>query len=438
MTETTKKVLVALFLCLIFCITLTLGVFCFSPNFDVNEYGDYYQSAYTVMQKSGAFTDTVKATYTLKLDEETQNTAENVAKSIETRLSKTYGYYGSKVEYDSEKQTISVEIPKSNNTNTQAKPSAQTILNNVIVDGKVEVLNVNYSNSPSYSEDSVLLSQEHFKRASVRSYINQDVTLYICRVRLTKEGRELAAQLAESTPYTVAIDGTVETWVYWTGNELQITYAYTDEATSAEHARSMAAYISSGALDATLTQEGSTEEINNKYGFIYLIVLGVIVLASFVFFVARYKALGLIPVLTQALALFVFMFFGVLVHLEIFNVGMYVGVIVAWLFVTFFSALPLEHIRKELNEGATYSKARNTAFACNWKNISLTVIAHAALLVLGIILWSIPTGITAPLGNALLYGSVLSFAVTFGFNRLMTRMITPYFFTDKKRGKARR
>ena len=223
MTVQTKKILVSLLLCLVLAVTVTLGVFCFIPNFEVNEVGDYYQSAYTVTQKSGAFTDTVKATYSIKLDEGTKG--ESVVNALKTRLEKTYGYYGSKVDYNEASGFVTVEIPKSDNTNTSVKPSAQTILNNVIVNGKVEILNVNYSNSPSYSQDSVVLTQEHFRRASVRSYINQDVTLYICRVRLTKEGSKLAEELAESTPYTVAIDGTVETWVYWTGSELQITYA---------------------------------------------------------------------------------------------------------------------------------------------------------------------------------------------------------------------
>ncbi len=436
MTVKTKKILVALLLCFVLAVTVTLGVFCFVPNFDVNDYGDFYQSALTVTQKSGAFTDTVKATYSLKLNEDAEGAgAENVVNAIKKRLSKTYGYYGASVDYDKDNGNITVEIPKSNNENTQVKPSAQTILNNVIVNGKVEILNVNYSNSPSYSEDSVVLSQEHFKRASVRSYLNQDVTLYICRVRLTKEGKELAKELAESTPYTCAVDGTVETWVYWTGNELQITYAYTDETTSAEHARAMAAYISSGALDATLTQEGSTETIENKYGWIYLAVFGAIALASFIFFAARYKGLSLIPIVTQALAVFVFMFFGALVHLELFNIAMGVGVILAYLFMTFFSAFTFEKIRKYMKDGKTYSWARYTAY--KETNI-VSAIAHGAFLVLGIILWVIPTLVTAPLGNAFVYGAILSFIVTYGVDRLFALMVGPFFEVKSSKSKVRK
>lgn len=439
MTLQTKKILISLLLCLVLALTVALGVFCFIPNFEVNMVGDYYQSAYAALQKSAAFTDTVKATYSIKLDDDAEG--ENVVNAIKTRLSKTYGYYGSKADYDKASGIVTVEIPVSDNTNTRVKPTAQTILNNVIVNGKVEILNVDYSSSPSYSEDSVVLTQEHFRHASVRSYLNQNVTLYICRVRLTKEGAKLAEALAESTPYTVAIDGSVETWVYWTGSELQITYAYTDEATSEEHARAMNAYISSGALNATLTQEGSTTTAENNLGWIYLAIMGAVVLASFIFFAVRYKALGLIPMVTQALAVFVFMFFGVLVHLEIFNIAMGIGVVLSYVFMTVFSALGFEKVRKLMVDGGkNYSVARHQALAFsrdNRKDIFISLIAHGALLVLGIILWVIPTLVTAPLGNAFVYGAVLSLIVTFGLNRLFALMVSPFFEVKKSKAKSR-
>ncbi len=438
MTVQTKKILVALCLCLVLAITVTLGVFAFIPNIKVNNFGDYYQSPFTTIQKSMAFTDRVEATYSIKLDDETaEKRAEkidNAVASIKTRLSKTYGYYGSEVKYDKDSDTITVAIPKSNNTNTGAKPAARTILSNVIVNGKVEILNVNYSSSPSYSEDSVLLTQEHFKSASVRSYLNQDVTLYICRVRLTKEGKKLAEELVESTPYTCAVDGTVETWVYWTGRELQITYAYGDEATSEQHAKAMAAYISSGALETTLTQKGSTVTTANKFGWIFMVVFGALVLASFVYFAVRFKGLCLIPILTQLLAVFVFMFFGALVHLELFNVAMAVGVLLSYAFMSFFSAFTFEKMRKFMKE-KTYSWSRYTAF--KQTNI-ISLIAHGALLVLGAILWAIPTLVTAPLGNAFVYAAILSFAVTFGLNRLFALMVGPFFEVKAAKSKTRK
>lgn len=441
MTVQTKKILVAVLLCLVFAVTVTLGVFSFIPNFDINDFGDYYQSPLTVIQKSSAFTDSVTATYNVKINEESELNGENVASAVRTRLSKTYGYYGASVDFDEEKQLLTVTIPKTNNTNTQYKASAQTILNNVIVNGKVEILSTDYSSSPSYSEDSVVLSQEHFGRASVRSYLNDSTTLYVCRVRLTKEGRNVAEeQLVSGTPYTCAIDGTVETWVYWSGSELQITYAYSNEVTSREHANAMAAYIGSGQLDATLTQEGRTEVTENKFGWIFLVVFGAIVLASFVFFAVRYKGLCIIPILTQALAIGVFMFFGALVHLEIFNVAAAVGVILAYAFMTVFSVFGFEKIRTLMASGKNYSVARYQALSFsrdNRRSIFTSLIAHAALLVLGIILWVIPTLVTAPLGNVFVYGAVLSFVATFCLNRLFAFLVSPFFDSYKAKGKSK-
>lgn len=430
MTVKTKKVLVALLLCLLIAATVTLGVFCFIPNFYIND-SDYFQSAFTAIQKSRAFTDTVKASYTLKLDEENeQATAENVVSSIKTRLTKIYGYYGSSVTYNEQDNLLTIEIPVSNNTNTQAKPSAQTILSNVIVDGKVEILNTQF-NSGNYSADSVLLTEEHFSSASVRSYLNQGVTFYICRVSLTDAGEELAETLSENTPYSCYIDQNLETWVYWTGSEIQITYAQNDPSVSQEHAKATAAYINSGALNATLSQEGSTVTVENKLGWIYILVLGLVILASWVFFAVRYKTVGLIPIFTQLLAVFVFIFFGALVHLEIFNVAMGVGVILAYVFMTVFSALSFEKMRKLMVEGGkNYAVARYQALSFsrdNRKPLLIALIAHGVLLVLGIILWVIPTLVTAPLGNALVYGAVLSLIVTFGLNRLFALLVAPYY-----------
>lgn len=440
MTRTVKRTLIIIFFCVLFCATVTLGVFGFIGNFDVNEFGEFYQSPLTAIQKSGAFTDSVKSIYKVKLDEDVEGlTADSIVKAIQTRLNKAYGYYGSKVEYDSESNSVSIQIPKSDNENTQVKPSEKSIMENVIINGKVEILSTAYSSSASYSADSVLLTQEHFRRASVRSYISQGTTLYICRVKLTKEGRQLAKdELETSSPYICALDEAVNTWVYWTGNDLQITYAYTDVATSEEYARAMASYISSGSLQATLTQEGVTETIENHYGWIFLVVFGALVLASFVYFAVRFKGLSIPVILTQALAVLVFMFFGALVHLEIFNVAMAIGVILAYAFMTFFSAVALEKLNRLLSEGKNYSVARYHTFTFGEKESRkdnfISLIAHGALLVLGIILWVIPTVVTAPLGNALVYGAVLSFVVTFCLNRLFALMLSP-FYEDNVKGR---
>lgn len=434
MTTNTKKILVALLLCFVLLVTVFLGVFCFIPNFSVNEYGNYYQSPLTVIQKSSAFTNSVKAQYSVKLDENVEDASiDGVIKAIKTRLVKAYGYYGSVVEYDEESGLINIQIPESNNSNTEVQYSAQTILNNVVVTGKVEILNASYPGT--YSESSVLLTQEHFKRASIQSYVNQDATMYVCKVSLTREGKKLAEALTTGTAYICALDGSSETWVYYTGSSLQIYYAYQEESQSLAKARAMAGFISSGTLDATLTSEGSVENIENNLGWIFLAVFGAIVLASFVFFAVRYKKLSIVPILMQALAIVIFMIFGALVHLEIFNIAMAVGVILAYAFMSFFTAFAFEKVCKATKDGKSYSWARHMKFN---EAMIVNLIAHGALLVLGIILWVIPTVVTAPLGNAFVYGAILSFVVTFCLNRLFALIISPFCEDNSKKTKARK
>lgn len=430
MTTKTKKILVAILLCLVLLVTVCLGVFCFIPDFEVNDYGDFYQSEATVLQKSSSFTNSVKAQYSVKLDEDADVNA--TIKAIKTRLVKAYGYYGSKVEYDEANGTISIEIPESSNKNTSVQYPAKTILSNLVSNGVVEIIN-----SDSYSKDNVVLTQEHFKSARIRSYVNLDRTMFVCRVKLTKEGKNIAKEkLVTGTPYYCALDGSVDTYVYYASGEIQIYYTFTEDsqrATYSARANAMLGYISSGSLGATLTQEGNTATIENNLGWIFYVVFGVIVLASFVFFAVRYRKLSIIPIILQALVVFIFLVFGALVYLEIFNIAMAVGVILAYVFMSFFTAYTFEKLRVRMQD-KSYSWARKVSFN---ETMIVNLIAHGSLLVLGIILWVIPTVVTAPLGNALVYGAILSFVVTFGLNRLFALLVSP-FFEDKSKKTARK
>ena len=68
MTKTTSIIL----LCIVTVLVLFLGVFSFIPDL---EYGDYnlYHSPFDLIQKSVAFTDSLKATYQVKFDEGTDS-----------------------------------------------------------------------------------------------------------------------------------------------------------------------------------------------------------------------------------------------------------------------------------------------------------------------------------------------------------------------------
>ena len=449
MTTKTKQILAIVLLSVICAIVLFLGIFSFIPTFGVCEY-DLYISPAEMIKKSKLFTDSMTATYLVELDEETEFSS--VQKILKSRFNKAYGYYGVQISYDEQTSSITVLLPNNGlptkilsdeemaaegaNKRVVKSNLAKSICDNIVVNGKVEILSTNYTNA-SYSEDSVVLTQEHFKSASVRSYINGERTLYICRVKLTKDGLQTANdKLTTSTPYTCAVDGEVNTWVYFTGSELQITYAFNDVDQSKENANVIASFINTDVLNATLTLDGSFEEISNNTAWIYLLVFGLIIIASFAFFAIRYKILGIAPMLWQACAVVVFTIFAGLVHLEIFNLAAAIGAILAYCFMTFFTYFVFERIRSAMAEGKSYSWARHTAFK---DTTIISLIAHGALLVLGIILWVIPSIVTTPLGCVFVYGAVLSFLVTFCLNRLFALIVAPFYdYTEKKGGKVRK
>ena len=424
-----KKVLAIVLLSVLCLITLFLGIFSFIPDFPFGQYNEYH-SPVGLIQKSNLFTDSVEAKYQVELDEDVEN-FDNALKVIKARFRQAYGYYGIKVNYNEKDGVVTVEIPKTTNA---AKSSANTKLSRIFANGKVEILSASYSSSATYSKDNVVLTQEHFKRASVRSYINGEDTLYVCKVKLTKEGVSVAEEeLENGTPYTCAVDESVETYVYYTGNELQIYYHSHDARQGKENAKVMASYINKGALGATLTMDGGLVENANNTAWVYLLVLGLIVLASLAFFAVRYKLLGVVPMLWQTLAVVVFTIFAGLVHMEMFNLASAIGALLAYAFMTFFTVIVFEKIRSAMAEGKSYSWAKHTAFR---DTMIVSLIAHGALLVLGIILWVIPSIVTAPLGCVLVYGAVLSFLVTFCLNRLFALIVSPFFEYTEKKGKV--
>ena len=404
MTRTTSIVLLSIITVLV----LFLGVFSFIGTFEFGEYEEYYSPSYLI-QKSNGFTDSIEAHYMVDLDDGVEFSA--ARKVIRARLRSAYGYYGVGISYDEASKVATVRIPTTNNA---SKPSADNILSNVVANGKIEILNSN-----TYSEESVVLTPEHFRSARVRSYVNGSTTWYLVEIKLTNEGVELAdSNFASSTTLSnyFALDGKTESYCDYSGGRIRL-YAH-----SMEEAKVFASYIKHGTLSATFT-EGDPQEDVKGYGFVFLIVLAALFVASVVFLAVRYKDLGLVAALAQLIAVVVFAIFAGLVHLEMLNVASAIGIVLAYAFMTFFTVYTLEKIRAYLNDGKTFTSARYKAFLDSWK---LNLIAHGSLLVLGIILWVIPTVVTAPLGNVLVYGAILSFAVTFGLNRLFTHWLSPF------------
>lgn len=397
-------------ICIVSVLILFFGVFAFYPN--VIEYGEYYEyrSPMYFIQKSNALTDSQKSVYQVKLDE--GSNFDSVKSIIGYRLAKAYGYYDVSIDFDSDKNEATIVIPKTNNPDGVA---ATTILSNVIVRGKVEIMNS--SSVSSYAESSVLLTTEHFKGASTQTYASGSNTISVCEVSLTPEGQELASKTLSSSTYTlIALDETVSQSyaVYFNNNRLQIQTLGSVDA--------LAAYINTGVLNATLTLDDTrTQDVEVIGGLVYIIVLAVIVLATLIFFAVRYNVLGIAGILSQLFAVVAFMIAAGGIHMEMFNVAAAVGVILAYSFMTFFTIWTFEKIRK-LQQTKTYGSSKYTGFkSCN----KLSLIAHAVFLVLGIILWVIPTSVTAPIGNVFVYGAVLSFVATFGLNRLFAKVVEP-------------
>ena len=403
MTKTVSIVLLSI----ITVIALFLGVFSFIGTFPVGEYENYYSPS-TLIQKSNGLTGSIQTSYLVELDEGT-NFAQ-VKSVIKARLRGAYGYYGVSVK-DNKDGTATIIMPKTNNA---AKTNANSILSNVTKNGKLEILN-----ATSYSADSVVLSNEHYRRATVRSYVHGSNTWYLTEIRLTNEGVKLADDAigtVTSLSNYFAIDGETASY-YDYSNGLIRLYAQTQQ-----QAKLYASYVNHDMLNANLT-ENVTEDLNNDLGWVFLLILGLVFVGSVVYMAIRYKDLGLVAALAQLIAVVIFTIFAGLVYLEMFNVSAAIGVVLVYAFMTFFSMYTLEKISKYLADGKTYTSARYKGFLDSWK---LNLICHGGLLVLGIILWVIPTLVTAPLGNVFVYGAILSFVSTFALNRLFTHMLSPF------------
>ena len=410
MTRTTSIVLLSIITVLV----LFLGVFSFIGTFTVGEDGSYYASPSHLIQKSNGLTKSVEIPYTVVLDG-VQFAA--VQKTIKARLRSAYGYYGVGISFNEKDSTAKIRIPVTNHdTDLSSTPEgdAINILKSVVANGNVEILN-----STSYSEDSVILKQEHFKRARVRRYVNGTNSWNLVEIKLTSKGVELADKnfTSGNLSYYFAIDGEAESYFDYSGGMIRL-YAH-----ELQEAKLFASYINYKPLNATFDDSDEPAEIQANFGWLFLLIVGVLFVGSVAYLVVRYKDLGLVAALGQLLAIVVFTIFAGLVYLEMLNIYASIGIVLGYAFMTFFTVFTFEKIRAYLNDGKTYTSSRYKGFLDTWK---VNLIAHGALLVLGVILWVIPTVVTAPLGNVLVYGAILSFAVTFGLNRLFTHMLSPF------------
>ena len=422
MTKTVSIVLLSI----ITAIVLFLGVFSFIGALPSNDEGDFFASPVTVIQKANGFTRSIEATYNVDTDDDAADLGQ-IKNMIKTRLRVAYGYYGVSISYDKGIATITLPIRgQIAKTSKNEIADEYDILESVIANGKLEILS-----STTYSKDNVVLSNEHYRRATVRSYVSGSNTWYLTEIKLTKEGMKLADDAigtVTSLSNYFAIDGETESYYDYSNGVIRL-YAH-----SREEAKLYASYVKTGALNATFNTEKEPTELNNDLGWVFLAIMGVLFVGSVVYMAIRYGDMGLVAALAQLIAVVVFTIFSGLVYLAMFNAASAIGVVIVYAFMTFFSVYTLDKISKYLADGKTYTSARYKGFLDSWK---LNLICHGGLLVLGIILWVIPTVVTAPLGNVLVYGAILSFVATFALNRLFTHMLSP-FHEGRAMGKAKK
>lgn len=397
-------------------LVLALGFFAVYPT--VINYGEYkqYHSPLSLIQASSLYTDNEVGTYTLKLD--TDAKAETVVKQIKQRLASAYGYYGSSVSVKDDELTVVVPVT----ANSVDNASADTIMSNVTAIGKVEVTNLNANSSgsngsrPNYSTSSVVLKPTHFKSASSRRYISGTSTFYICEVTLNAAGEKAATALTSTTPYIVALDETLATHGYLTSSNTFQIYAQSET-----QAKVFASYVNSGVLVGELSLDDTVTNTNNL-GLIVACVFAAIVVVSWIVLIVRFKALAVSAIYCHLIVLVAFVICAGLLGLQIFNTAAIVGLLLGYALMFFFTYYTLNAIHGYMAT-KTLASARYKGYQDTNK---LNLIVHGIALLVSIVLWLIPTVVTAPLGNVLFYMTLASFIATFGLNRPFNALVMKF------------
>ena len=400
MTKTTSTVILIIFIAVL----AFVGVFTFIPEFGYGAYGEFYSPA-TLIQKGNLFSNTVTTTYAVELNEGATNA--QVQKVLDKRLSSIYGLYGAQISTTGNALTVVVpEISKGNDNLT-----VDSLMEVVSVVGNLEILT-----ESTYSADKVILSNKHYTGATTRKLVSGTYEYFVAIVNLNAEGVKAASSLKYSNG-SYAIDGkiTLTGGVQLYNESTLYLYSYTMTG-----AKELAGYINSGVLGAELKFVDSQTTQSNG-GLFLFIGLAVVVLALAVFYVVRYKTLGLVGILSQLFTIVVGTIVAGLIHLEILNIFAVVGMLLGIALQTYFTVYAFENINAY--EGSTFASAKHKGFANSNK---LNLIVHAIALAVGIILWVIPTVVTAPLGNVLVYLVVLSFVATMGLNRLFATIVEPF------------
>ena len=263
---------------------------------------------------------------------------------------------------------------------------------------------------------------KYFSNVSTSNYVNGANKYYIVNVSLTSEGKELASEkfTASTTSWGAycAVDGIVTYGAVYSNDTLQI---YTS---SKEQAVALATYINYGSLQTTLTETGyenvdsSIPSASLIFGIATLVLIVAVALALLI----KYGVNGVAGILSILISALVFTIFSGLVYFSVFNLYAWIGVVLGLALISSLTFYSLGKVKYYQLAGNGNKYARKTGF-----NSSLirTLIVNLCVLVVGIILWVIPTGVTLGLGNSLVYSAVLSMFFTLGLNRVFVSMLAP-------------
>lgn len=405
----------AIVLAIVAVIVLAIAFFAVYPvtiSYGQDGYKQYH-SPLSLIQTSSLYTDTVEGTYTLRLDKDV--TSDSVVKQIGKRLDNIYGYYACPISVNGD--TLTLTVPKTANSE---KTSAETVLGNVTAVGKVEILNTVVSNnnnsSAKYSSSAVVVKDGHFKSVKARTYASGTNTYFIVEITLNDEGTKTASALSTGTAYYVALDESLSTYCYKASNSQIQLYAQ-----SQAQSNLFVGYLNSGALGGTLSLDDTVTH-TSIVGLIVACAFAAVVVIGWIVLLAKFKALGIAGIYSQLIVLVVFVIVVGLAGGQVFNTASLVGLLCGYALMFYFTYTQFAAIHGYASE-KTFASACHRGYADTNK---LNLIVHAVAVVLGAIMWLIPTLVTAPFGNIFLYLAVLSFIATFGLNRLFVKVVAPF------------
>ena len=182
-----------------------------------------------------------------------------------------------------------------------------------------------------------------------------------------------------------------------------------------------ASYVNSGALVGELSLDDTVTN-NNNLGLIVACVFAAIVVVSWIVLIVRFKALAVSAIYCHLIVLLLFVICAALLGLQIFNTAAFVGLLLGYALMYFFTYRTFNAIHGYM-ASKTHASARYKGYQDTNK---LNLIVHAVVLVLSVVLWLIPTVVTAPLGNVLFYMTLASFIATFGLNRPFNALVMKF------------